>query len=176
MTRPEPLARTVVGVVVERRKAKSPWADYVWRPIAVLPGAPDAPPWTALEGDDETTRFFAGIAEVGLYRSDTPQYRDNLASGRPGLWVVLRSTGGEPPYEIVAVTADPSEGEALTESGAELVEPVPMPESIRQMVEAFIAEHHVEQEFFKRKQTRADPEALARRVPAAKDDKADDKK
>jgi hypothetical protein len=30
------------------------------------------------------------------------------------------------------------------------------------MVEAFIAEHHVEQAFYKRKQKRADPEALAR--------------
>ena len=162
MSRPPPLASTVVGVVVERRKAKSQWVDYVWRPVAALPGVPEALPWTMLDGDDEAARFYAGPAEVGLYRTDTAQYRDNLASGNPGLWVVLRPTDAEPPFQIVAVTADPSEGEAFTESGTDLVEPVPMPEPVRTMVEAFIAEHHVEQAFYKRKQKRADPEALAR--------------
>ena len=172
MSRPPPLASTVVGVVVERRKAKSQWVDHVWRPVAALPGVPEAPPWTMLDGDDEAARFYAGPAEVGLYRTDTAQYRDNLASGNPGLWVVLRPTDAEPPYQIVAVTADPSEGEAFTESGTDLVEPVPMPEPVRTMVEAFIAEHHVEQTFYKRKQKRADPEALARGRPVAKDDDA----
>jgi hypothetical protein len=171
MSRPEPLARTTVGLVVERRKAQSPWVDFVWRPIAALPGAPATQPWTVLEGDEEVRQFYIGTAEIDLYRADTPHYRDNLASGSPGLWVVLRPTEGGPPFEVVAVTANPSEGEAFTESGADLVEPVPMPEQVRDMIEAFIAEHHVEHAFSKRKQRRADPDALARRAPAAKDRK-----
>jgi hypothetical protein len=165
MSRPAPLAMTSVGVVVERRKAKSPWVDYVWRPIAALPGTPDTAPWTVLESADEATQFYVGAAELGLYRADTPHYRDNLASGSPGIWVVLRPTGREPPFEVVAVTANPSEGEAYTESGADLVEPVPMPEAVQAMLEAFIAEHHVEQPFTKRTRQRADPDALARRAP-----------
>jgi uncharacterized protein DUF3305 len=175
MSAPGPLARTTVGIVVERRKAKSQWVDYVWRPIAALPGVPNAQPWTVLEGDDETTQFYAGSAELGLYRSDTTHYRDNLASGSPGLWVVLRPTGRAPPYEIAALTANPSEGEAFTETGADLVEPVPMPEPVREMIEAFIAEHHVEHAFSKRKQRRADPDALARRGPLAPDRQSKDK-
>ena len=47
----EPLVRIAVGIVVERRKAMSPWADFVWRPVAVLPGLPDAVPWTPLAKD-----------------------------------------------------------------------------------------------------------------------------
>jgi hypothetical protein len=167
-----PLARAMVGVVVERRKAKSPWVDYVWRPVAALPGLPDMQPWTPLEGDDEIMRFYAGGAEVDLYRSDTSHYRDNLASGNPSLWVVLRPTGADPPYVLFIVTANPSEGEAMTETGNDLVEQVAMPESVREMIEAFVAEHHVEQTFNKRKQKRADPEALARRGPLAKDGKS----
>jgi len=97
MSRPEPLARMTVGLVVERRKAKSPWVDFVWRPIAALPGVPATPPWTVLEGDDEARQFYAGTAEIELYRTDTAQYRDNLASGSPGLWVVLRPTQSDPP-------------------------------------------------------------------------------
>ena len=42
------LVSVPVGVVVERRKATSPWADFVWQPVAVLPDAPDAAPWTVL--------------------------------------------------------------------------------------------------------------------------------
>jgi Protein of unknown function (DUF3305) len=165
VSRPAPLASAVVGVVVERRKAKSPWVEHVWRPVGALPGVPTTPAWTALEGDEESMRFYAGSAELGLYRADTPHYRDNLASGSPGLWVVLRPTGGEPPFELVTVTANPSEGEAFTESGGDLVEPVPMPEPIAAMIDAFVAEHHVEHAFTKRKQRRADPDALARRSP-----------
>jgi hypothetical protein len=157
-----PLATTPVGIVVERRKANSPWIDFVWRPVAALPGVPDAQPWSVLDGDDAVTRFYAGAAEVGLYRSDTGQYRDNLASGAPSLWVVLRATGGEPPYGVFTVTANPSEGEACTEAGDDLVESVPMPEAIQELVAAFVAAHHVEQSFHKRQRDRADPEALAR--------------
>ena len=79
------------------------------------------------------------------------------------LWVALRPTGVEPPYEIFAVTADPAEGEAWTQSGSDLVDVVPMPEAVRAAIDAFVAEHHVERPFFKRKRDRADPEALARR-------------
>jgi hypothetical protein len=75
----------------------------------------------------------------------------------------LRPTGAEPPYELLLVTANPSEGEALTEPGTDLVDTVPMPDVIRDAVAAFVAEHHVEQVFVKRKRDRADPQALARR-------------
>jgi len=78
------------------------------------------------------------------------------------LWVVLRPTGGEPPYEISAVTAEPSEGEAFTEGATNLVESVPMPEPVRAVLADFIARHHVERSFSKRKRDRPDPEAMAR--------------
>jgi hypothetical protein len=63
---------------------------------------------------------------------------------------VLRPTETEPPYVVLTVTADPAEGESLTEAGDDLVETVPMPEAIRRSVEAFVAEHHVERPFVKR--------------------------
>jgi hypothetical protein len=47
---------------------------------------------------------------------------------------------------------------------------VPMPKEIQQAVADFVAEHHVEQAFSKRKRDRADPEALGRRVPAPDDE------
>ncbi|MCA1395787.1 DUF3305 domain-containing protein [Bradyrhizobium sp. BRP56] len=158
-----PLVRVPVGVVVERRQADSPWTDFVWRAVAVLPDEPDTKPWTVLRDENGTTLFYAGSAMVDLYGSETARYRDNLASGSPAIWTVLSPAEGAWPYSVAAATADPSEGEAFTEAGANLVEAVHMPEMLREQIESFVAEHHVEREFFKRKRRQADPEALARR-------------
>lgn len=158
------LQRIPVGVLVERRPASSPWLDFIWTPAAVLPGAPETPPWTVVSQHGEITTFFAGTADVQLFRSETPNYRENLARDPAQLWIVLRPTGvSEPPYQLVTVTADPAEGEAFTESGSDLVEPVPMPDAVRAVVETFVVEHPFEREFYKRERDRADPETLARR-------------
>jgi hypothetical protein len=160
-----PLARIPVGVVVERRRATSPWLDFIWRPVAVLSGLPDAAPWTVLASDADATMFYVGAAEIELYRTEADHYRSNLASRAPSVWIALGATGTDPPYEITTVTADPAEGESLTEPGARLVEAVAMPEPVRTVIAAFVAEHHVERPFDKRKRDRADPEALARHGP-----------
>lgn len=158
-----------VGVVVERRRLTSPWADHAWAPVAVLPGVPAAAPWTVLEEASEATRYYAGAAELEFFSTDTAYYRDNLRSGQPSLWVSLRPADAPPGVAVHKVTADPGEGEALTETGTEIVEFVPMPTEIQDRLAAFIAEHHVEREFFKRKRDRASPEALAIRPAVATD-------
>ena len=157
-----------VGVVIERSKAASPWIDFTWRPAAVLAGEPAATAWTLLDGDQETARFYAGAAMLELHAGDASSYRDNLATGEPRLWVVLRATSAEPPFTVVRVTADGNEGESFTAAGDDIVDNVPMPAPIVEIVDAFVAEHHVEQVFHKRKRDRVDPEALGRR-PAGED-------
>jgi len=166
-----PIVTIPVGVIVERVKAASQWIDFIWRPMAVLAGQPDMLPWTKLVDDGERATFYAGPATVELHRSETANYRDNLASGSPALWVVLSETGTEPPYALYLVTADPAEGEGMTAAGNNLVEPVPMPEPLLDAITAFIAEHHVEQPFVKRERDRANPESLGRRPSAAPKEK-----
>jgi Protein of unknown function (DUF3305) len=107
---------------------------------------------------------------VELHRTETAMYRDNLASGSPSLWVVLSETGAEPPYALYLVTADPAEGEGMTGAGSNIVEPVPMPQPVCDAIAAFVAEHHVDEVFVKRKRDRADPESLGRRPPAPRRD------
>jgi hypothetical protein len=145
------LARMTVGVVVERRKASSIWVDFLWRPVSVLVGNASAAPWTPLDTEAETTLFYAGEAVIELHRTETVGYRDNLASGAPMLWVVMHPTASDPPYELLTVTADPAEGEAFTDAGSNLVEAVPMPPDVVTAVAGFIAEHHVERPFLKRR-------------------------
>jgi hypothetical protein len=170
MSQVAPLLRIPVGVVVERRKATSPWADVIWRPVAVLGGLPNAAPWTPLATDGETATFYAGAAEIELYRSEADNYRRNLESAGPAIWVALQETGGDPPCAVAAVTADPAEGEGLTGSGQRIIEAVAMPGPLRHIIAAFVAEHHVDQVFTKRTRDRADPEVLARRSPRFRND------
>jgi len=157
-----PLARITVGVLAERRQSASPWAGELWAPTGVLAGAPDTPAWTRLSEDAERATFYAGAAEIELYRSETGSYGDNLLSGAPMLWVVLRAAGTAPPYRIFAVTADPAEGEAFTLTGDDIVEAVPMPPSIQETIAGFVAEHHVDRSFIKRVRDRAEPGLMSR--------------
>lgn len=159
----KPLVTIPVGVVVERLKAQSQWIDHIWRPANVLEGVPDMQSWTLLEGNSDRALFYAGAAEIGLHAGDAVHYRENLATGYPKLWVILRPTGVEPPLELVMVTADPFEGEGLTEGASDLVEPVPMPASIQAILVAFIDKHYVNEPFFKRKRDKANPDSLGRR-------------
>jgi hypothetical protein len=158
-----PLATIPVGVIVERSKSENQWAEFYWRVVSVLPGQPDTAPWTKINDDGARASFYAGTATVKLYGTESGLYRDNLASGAPSLWVAMRAADSDPPFQVAAVTADPAEGESFTETAMDLVEQVPMPQAILRAVTAFVAEHHVEQPFVKRKRDRADPEALARR-------------
>ena len=158
-----PLTRIPVGVVVERRQTASPWADHLWQPVAVLPGLPDTIPWTPLAQDDAAVTYYAGPGEIALYRTEADNYRRNLESGAPLVWVALQTTGGEPPFEIAAVTVDPAEGEALTEPGQAIVEAVAMPDAISDAIAAFVAAHPAAPPFTKRQRNRVDPELLARR-------------
>jgi hypothetical protein len=156
------IVRIPVGIVVERRKARSEWLDYVWRPTMALAGLPLAEPWTVLQQDADTVSFFAGAAEIELYPTEASYYRDNIANGEPLLWVSLRSHAGPQPFELFKVTADPREGEAMTEAGSDLVETVAMPEPVVAELARFVARYYSDRPFVKRQRTRDDPEALSR--------------
>lgn len=159
-----PEDRFEVGIIVARRRLKGPWATHAWLPVAALPAAAGTPAWTPLTETEEEATFYAGAYEVSLHLAETAHYRDNLVSGRPSLWVSLRANGDDS-YAIASVTADPYEGEAMAEGIGEIVEAVPMPPEIQAKLLAFFEAFHIERRFEKRKRDRADPEALARRVP-----------
>jgi hypothetical protein len=149
------LAQISVGVAVERRRPKSPWStEELWRPVSVFVGRPSAKAWTVIDTGAEATTFYAGEARIELFRTETANYLSNLAMRPPVLWVILRSIPREPGMELQGVTADPAEGEALTGSGTDVVETVPMPASISERLRAFIAEYHIDRPMYKRQRVR----------------------
>ncbi len=155
--------KLTVGLVVERRRIDSEWADtqsapFAWRPSAVFLVPPDVVPWTALGSASGSTRYYAGAYDIALYSTETTNYRDNLLADDPKLWVVLNASSAEPPITITAVTADPAEGEAHTEAGSNTVETISMPHDIATEIAGFVADHHVERPILKRKRDRAEPD------------------
>jgi hypothetical protein len=158
-----PHKTVAVGIVVERSKSAGPWTDVLWRPLKALAGVPDTPAWTKLSDDGERVTFYAGAADIDLYRSEAGNYRENLIVETPLLWVALLPTQSDPPFTLTGVTADPAEGESWAGLDTHLVDTVAMPEAVESVVANFVAEHYVEQKFHKRKRDRPDPEALGRR-------------
>jgi len=152
-----------IGVIVERRALKNPWIDHAWVPVTALVGAPAATPWTIVEQSPGLVRYYAGAIELELFGTDTTMYRENLRSQQPLIWVALRPTDAPPGVVLLLVTVDPAEAEALTETGTDIIEALPMPVELQRQLTAFVEAHHIERPFIKRKRDRADPDAMARR-------------
>ena len=157
-----------VGVVVRRRSIDNPWVDQLWSPSLILDEVPSTAPWTALSTEADATTYYAGSASIELFSAETANYRDNLAEGEPRIWVALRRQDGGAELELTKVTADPTEGEAMFESGCDVIGTVPMPPEIAAWIAAFVDRFHVEQVFHKRKRDRTAGERP--RVPDGRPD------
>lgn len=142
-----------VGVICDKRKVDHKWVDHLWSPVAVLAGVPAVAPWTLLHREGATERYYIGATDIVLATTETARYRDNLLAPPPHLWVVVREEGATP-LNLVAVTADPTEGEAHTETGTSIVAMVSMPAEIAAEIAAFVDAHHIERPFIKRQRKR----------------------
>ncbi len=140
-----------VAVLVERRKGVTPWQEWVWQAVEVLEAVPDLPPWSVMRTEGSTTLWFAGAAEVALHPTDTDNYRHNLGSGQPRLWVILRQIETEPGLALHVATADAGEAHNYADSGTDLMEALPLPTGLTAWVEDFCERHHQVREFRKRK-------------------------
>ncbi|HRE21816.1 MAG TPA: DUF3305 domain-containing protein [Rhabdaerophilum sp.] len=154
-----------VGVFVDKRKAVSPWIDHTWAAAAVVIGMPQAPRMTLIEKHPDFERYYAGSAALLLASGETGNYRDNLMSGAPKLWVILREDPEDGELSLLTVTADPSEGESYAETECNIVETVPMIPEIAGLVADFVDRFHVEREFYKRKRDKVDFSQGGRRPP-----------
>ena len=154
-----------LGIVVERREVAHRWVKHSWRPVAVIPGAGAADPlgpWTELGEGEGWRHYHAGTLTLDLFPKETEGYRVNMAQQPPRLFVVLRSGEDMAGADIICdhdvapflVTACPFEAQDYLDSGEEIVEAVAMPPGVAALVESFIAEHHVEEAFHKRKRKR----------------------
>lgn len=141
----------MVGVVCLRRKLESRWASEQLEPHSVLSDAPRVAAGASLGATSAGELVYFGAAELAFWTGETGHYRDNLATGAPRLWVALTPQGEAGDYAVGLVTANPYEGESLSDGSGVLLDAVPMPADIAAELAAFVETHHVEQTFVKRK-------------------------
>ena len=153
-------ARLSVGVVIRKQPGVTRWARWVWKAIAVLPGAGPAD-WAEMRRDGEAVEYHAATVEMEVHRKETEGYRVSLSNDPPCVYVILRPSEdpeAEQDVDVFRVTASAFEAQDYMDSGEEIVEAVPMPPELIAWVSSFIEIHHVEEEFVKRKRRRWDEE------------------
>nr|WP_043919402.1 DUF3305 domain-containing protein [Jannaschia aquimarina] len=143
-----------MGIVLTQRPGVTRWAPLVWRATSVLPGAGPAD-WKELRREGDVAEIHAGTLTLELHGAEAEAYAHNLAARTPCLYAVMREGSGRP-QDLVLLTASPYEAQDYAESGEELVEKIPMPAAILEWVEDFVARHHVEEPFKKRRRDRKD--------------------
>ncbi len=149
-----------VGVIVERRKGRTAWQDFVWQPVEVVTVLPPLAPWSVMCEEGGTTRFFAGAFTMELHPRETVTYRMNLIDERPGIYVVLREDASAPHgMTLVLASPSPAEAEAYMEGGMAVIDKVPLPEEIALWLDAYVAAFHVEEPFRKRQRGRDKPKS-----------------
>jgi len=146
-----------VGVVIRRTPGVTSWQKWNWVASGVLLGAGPSD-WRVLRSDGDVVEYHGGTVHLELHGAEAEAYDHNLKSRVPCLYVVMRPGEGDAPFDILLVTASPYEAQDYTDSGEEIVEKVPMPPAMLAMVQRFVAEHHREEAFVKRRRdkTRVD--------------------
>lgn len=157
-----------IGAVVRRSPGVTQWARETWKPVAVIPGAPEAF-WKELVREGEVVDYHAGTVTMELYRADVEGYLVSLNMASPSVWIVMdrdqtnRSPSG---WVVSTVTASAHEALDALDSGESIVEAVPIPESLAAWVKEFVDMHYVDEPFKKRRRDEV-------RVDGSEDGKGD---
>jgi hypothetical protein len=159
-----------ISVVIEQRASNSQWQDHVWRPLGVLPHAAPGRAKLLAEGEG-WTQFQAASPDLELFRGETEGYLTNLSQTPPVVYVILRRNEDEEglEFEPFLATACPYEAMGYTAGGDEIVEGVTMPPEIVLWLREFVARHHVDQPFLKRKNKRHQDEYGGKRPPSERE-------
>lgn len=147
-----------VGAVVRRSPGVTRWAKHIWKPVAVIPGAPEAF-WKELVREGDVVDYHAGTVTMGLFRADVEAYLVSLNMTVPSVWIVMdRDESRESPsgWFVSAITASAYEAQDALDSGESIVEPVPIPESMAAWIKEFVDMHYIEEPFKKRRRKELD--------------------
>lgn len=143
----------LVGAVVRRAPGVTRWARDIWKPVAVVPGAPEAF-WKEMVRDGDVVDYHAGTVAMELFRADVESYLVSLNMATPSVWIIMdrdetrRSPSG---WFVSAITASAYEAQDALDSGESIVEAVPIPESLAAWIKEFVDMHYIEEPFKKRR-------------------------
>ncbi|MGB7288152.1 MAG: DUF3305 domain-containing protein [Salaquimonas sp.] len=146
--------RIHVGVIAEKRKSSSQWAEDYWIPTGVVESHLNQHEGDVLYQTDDLKRYFMGYSEIYCHAKETEAYIHNFESRVPAIYVILRrddENAHSLDWYVHDVTVSPYEAQDYSDSAEDIVERVAMPVGIAKRVMEFIDLHHVDEKFKKRK-------------------------
>ena len=153
------------SLIFERYASSHPWLDWEWKISGFMPVA-DADVGREprlLERSNLLNRWLGEPSRIDLHRSDIEAYVYNLTSPQPSVYAVAQEREGSIADGLVwrthLVTLSSYEAEEYMagEDGV-LIGKLPMPDDVREWLEAFVAIHYVDEPFRKRRRDRLDVE------------------
>jgi Protein of unknown function (DUF3305) len=140
-----------LGIVLRKTPGVTRWAKWVWRAVAVLPGAGPAN-WHELRREGDVVEYHAATVPLELHRTDTEAYLTELSTKTPSIYIVMRESDvAESGLEVLLATASPFDGQDYADNGEDIVELVPMPPALIALVQDWVEKHHKEEKFVKRR-------------------------
>ena len=146
-----------LGIVIRKSPGVTRWAKWVWKAVAVLPGAGPAN-WHELRREADVVEYHATTVTLELHRSEAEAYLSGISTRSPSIYVVLREStdpDAAQDVEVLLATASPYEAQDYADSSEEIVELVPMPEGLINWIKTFVNLHYEPEEFIKRKRKNA---------------------
>ncbi len=145
--------RLRVGVILERRHIAHPWQDCAWHAAAVVPGLSDIAAPRLVQQGDGWARYHLATLDIELFSGETEGYRYNLSQTLPVVYVLWRHAGEDAVRqpEVFHVTVCPYEAQDYLDGGDVIVEGVALPDLVAHWMRSFIARHHVDAPFEKRR-------------------------
>jgi len=141
-----------VTVVVERRETANRWQPSVWHPVGVVVGTPPISEPRVVHRAPGVVHYQLATVPLSAHRGETEGYKRNLSNSRPKVYLLLRFDEGALPVVALATVCPDEALDYLDSADAEeIVEPVAMPEAVAAWLSGFVARHHVDRPFRKRK-------------------------
>src|SRR5262245_52192106 len=119
---------------MQRRPARSPWAEHVWEPVGILPADPGGEPRLLVEEAGVAQWLHPGFT-LRVRRDELDGYYFNVSAPEPRVFVLWRMEGesGLPVHVTVS-----SEEAARWLDGGHTVDGVTMPPEIYAWVGAYV--------------------------------------
>jgi hypothetical protein len=135
-----------LAVIMQRRSARSRWAEVVWEPVSVLES--DEAPGAArlLVRQDDYEQWLHPGFELAIHRDETEGYYLNVSSGSPRVFVAWRMDGEADGKDAargvpLQITASYDEGGRWLDAGNS-VDSVAMPDAIFAWVGDYVEKNY----------------------------------
>lgn len=146
----DPIQDFPVSVVLERRPAKSQWAEHVWTAAGITVGRHTEIEPQLVREEDDIAYYLLGGLHVALHVDECESYYHNMMSDTPRAYVVAHVEDASPMPQPFLISMSFDEAHAYLEGDDEIYA-VDIPAELYRWTEAFVIANYFPEKKRKRK-------------------------